>query len=133
MATNCIFKSNLDEVFKALGEKAETAMEECGMDAEYYAKRLCPVDTGRLRNSITHATNGNSGRTDYRDRNGNLYTGGSAKGDVDDYTVVIGTNVEYAQFVEHGTHSRAAKPFLKPAIADHKSHYVAVIQKYLED
>jgi hypothetical protein len=29
-------------------------LEKCGLVAEGYAKRLCPVDTGNLRNSITH-------------------------------------------------------------------------------
>lgn len=30
------------------------ALEKCGLTAEGYAKLLCPVDTGNLRNSITH-------------------------------------------------------------------------------
>ena len=30
------------------------AMETCGLVAEGYAKKLAPVDTGNLRNSITH-------------------------------------------------------------------------------
>ena len=29
-------------------------LEECGFTAEGYAKKLCQVDTGNLRNSITH-------------------------------------------------------------------------------
>lgn len=31
------------------------ALEVIGGQAEKYAKGLCPVDTGRLRNSITHS------------------------------------------------------------------------------
>lgn len=30
------------------------ALEKCGLTAEGHAKLLCPVDTGNLRNSITH-------------------------------------------------------------------------------
>lgn len=30
------------------------ALEKCGLIAEGYAKRMCPVDTGNLRTSITH-------------------------------------------------------------------------------
>lgn len=41
------------------------------------AKKRCPVDTGQLRQSITHEVEGNTG--------------------------VIGTNVEYAPYVEYGT------------------------------
>ena len=31
------------------------ALEKCGMVCEGYAKDLCPVQTGALRNSITHS------------------------------------------------------------------------------
>ncbi len=58
------------------------------------AKRLCPVDTGRLRASITHALN--------RD----------AKGLV----AYIGTNVAYAIFVELGTRYMRARSYLRPAL-----------------
>lgn len=54
------------------------ALEKCGLVAEGYAKRLCPVDTGNLRNSITHQVDG----------------GGDA--------VYIGTNSEYGAYVISG-------------------------------
>lgn len=34
------------------------ALEKCGLVGEGYAKQLCPVDTGNLRNSITHQVDG---------------------------------------------------------------------------
>lgn len=43
-----------DEVLEALNAACLKALEECGLVAEGYAKKLCPVDTGNLRNSITH-------------------------------------------------------------------------------
>ena len=51
-------KSYKDIFLGAMQEQLEAAFEECGSDAEYYAKRACPVDTGRLRNSITHEVDG---------------------------------------------------------------------------
>lgn len=51
------------------------ALEKCGLVAEGYAKMLCPVDTGNLRNSITHQVD--------------------AGGDV----CYIGSNSEYAAYV----------------------------------
>jgi hypothetical protein len=45
---------NSDEVVKALKQAILVALETCGLQAENYAKKLCPVDTGNLRNSITH-------------------------------------------------------------------------------
>lgn len=32
------------------------ALEKCGLIADGYAKKLCPVDTGNLRNSISSPT-----------------------------------------------------------------------------
>lgn len=58
------------------------------------ARRLCPVDTGRLRSSITHQV-----RTDPR--------GVVAR---------VGTNVVYAPFIELGTRFAEAQPFLRPAL-----------------
>lgn len=59
------------------------------------AKRRCPVDTGRLRASITHALE--------RDAGGLVGT--------------VGTDVEYAPFVELGTSRAQAQPYLRPALA----------------
>lgn len=70
-----VIKDNSDEFLKALPEQIEQALTAIGLTAESYAKQECPVDTGRLRNSITHA----------------VETGEQA--------VYIGSNVEYAAFV----------------------------------
>jgi len=57
------------------------------------AKGLCPVDTGRLRSSIT---------------SGLIEDGDTIAG-------VVGTDVEYAPYVELGTIRMDARPFLVPA------------------
>ena len=61
------------EVLEAVAEKLSVALEAVAMQAENYAKLLCPVDTGNLRNSISH--------------------------DSDEQSAVIGSNVEYAAYV----------------------------------
>lgn len=58
------------------------------------AKALCPVDTGRLRSSITYAL-GADGRGPFAD---------------------VGTNVTYGIFVELGTFRMSAQPYLLPAL-----------------
>lgn len=69
---------NSGEILKALEEKKKAALTGIGIQAEGFAKRLTPVDTGRLRNSITHAVRGDD--------------------------VYIGTNVQpYSVYVELGT------------------------------
>lgn len=82
--------------------------------------------TGRLRGSITYATK--------KDGSSPASPASSSDGvhsnDVnDDREVVIGTNVEYAQPVELGSSKVKARPFIKPAIQNHKDDY----KKILED
>lgn len=45
---------NTDEVKKAMENGIAASLEAVGMQAETYAKAKCPVDTGLLRNSLTH-------------------------------------------------------------------------------
>jgi hypothetical protein len=43
------------EWLSALAPALSRGLEQVGLAAEGHAKAKCPVDTGRLRNSITHA------------------------------------------------------------------------------
>lgn len=122
------------------------ALERCGMQAESYAKEelskpkahadgtIRPtVDTGMLRNSITYRV------------------------DPSEKCVYIGTNIEYAPYVElgtgkyyeggrqdpwvyqdeegrwHHTNGQRAQPYLKPSVADHKQTYKNIIKDELEN
>lgn len=105
------FLSRKKEALAALNPAAARALEICGGIAETYAKQLCPVDTGNLRNSITHAQQ-------------------------DERTEVIGTNVEYAPFVELGyVHTSGkkipARPYLRPAAEEHGAEYKYVFENEL--
>ena len=106
---NVQFTDNSKEVLEAMQQAAVRALEKCGLTAEGYAKKLAPVDTGNLRNSITH--------------------------EVDDGepAAYIGTNVEYAPYVCLGTIHMKAQPFLKPAVADHANEYRKIIEKELKN
>lgn len=72
------------------------------VDVETYAKENeIPVDTGRLRNSIhTEFIAGFGGQnpapTTYKDDSGNSFNGKLSAG-LDNNSVVVGTNLEYAQ------------------------------------
>lgn len=92
-------KDNTDETLSALEKAIENGLTAIGMTAEGHAKRKTPVDTGRLRNSITHAVK------------------------AEEKAVYIGTNVEYAPFVELGTVKMRERPFLKPAATEHTEEY----------
>ena len=95
------------ELFKnALPEQIAQALEAIGLIAEGYAKEKCPVDTGRLRNSISHAR--------------------------DDNAAYIGTNVEYAPYIELGTSRMKARPYLRPAAQDHTDEYKQMVKTALQ-
>ena len=49
-----VFNDYSAEVLEAMHDAVVRALERCGEQAEGYAKDLTPVDTGNLRNSITH-------------------------------------------------------------------------------
>lgn len=74
---------NLDKLISKLEKLNDVnqAMEQACILVENEAKIKCPVDNGLLRNSITH----------YIEDNPNELVG------------VVGTNVEYAPYVEFGT------------------------------
>lgn len=127
------FKDNSKAVLEAFQQAVEKGLEECGLVAEGYAKKLAPVDTGNLRNSISH------------------------KVDTDEPACYIGSNVEYAVYQEmgtgqyvtggrptpwvyqdakgnwHWTKGNPAKPFLKPAVADHAKEYRQIIEQELKN
>lgn len=105
--TDYELKDNSEEVKSAMTSALARALEKIGLVAEGYAKRLCPVDTGRLRNSITHA---DDGEAEY-----------------------IGTNVEYAPYVELGTSRTRAQPYLKPAVVDHSDEYKKIVEAEMQD
>ena len=54
MDDNFVFVDNSEVFKKKLNSAILAALERCGMQAEGYAKDLTPVDTGNLRNSISH-------------------------------------------------------------------------------
>lgn len=132
---NIQFTDNSKEVSEDIKAALLRGLEKIGLVAEGYAKKLCPVDTGNLRNSITHEV--------VEDEN----------------AVYIGTNNEYAAYVElgtgiyaeggggrptpwvyqdangnwHYTHGQKPQPFLKPAVTDHTDKYREIIKDAFEN
>lgn len=132
------FKSNRKEVEAEMRQAIEKALTMCGMTGERYAKenitKQKAVDTGNLRNSMTYRVA------------------------MDENAVYVGTNNEYAAYIELGTgaqntiggtpkpswvykgedgeYHRAfpqpARPYLKPAVADHAKEYNKIIEETLK-
>lgn len=136
MAISVTIEDHSKEFLEELKRRIPVALEECGLAAEGYAKRLCAVDTGLLRNSITHAVSGESPAiSSYSDTAGEQhgeYSGSAPAASGSEMAVYLGTNVEYAPYVEMGTRRTPAQPFIKPAVADHTSDYKRLIEKRLK-
>lgn len=100
---------NSEIVKEAMLRQLALGLKAVGMQAESHAKAGCPVDTGRLRNSITHVEDSNK--------------------------VIIGTNVEYAAKQEYGdfSHSVGGAHYLRNAAADHTSEYMQLIKDALSN
>ena len=103
-----IREDNARQIADAIDQALARALEEVGLVAEGYAKKACPVDTGRLSNSITHQVR------------------------PFEKSVYIGTNVEYAPYVELGTSRMKPQPFLRPAAADHEGTYKKIFESELK-
>lgn len=120
---------NAAEVLSELEQAKARALEIIGGKIESYAKGLVPVDTGTLRNSITHQVDGD--------------------------TVIVGSAVHYASYVELGTgkayspppewmennaerghglgnYNRNPKPYLRPAVENHIDEYKSVMENELK-
>ena len=101
------YKDNTDEVLSALEKAKKRGLEAIGLTAEGHAKKETPVDTGRLRNSISHAT--------------------------DDEAAYIGTNVEYAPYVELGARGRPGVHMLQRSASEHTDEYKQIMEDALKN
>lgn len=133
---------NLDKLLTKLENlktvSVEQAVNEACILVENDAKKRCPVDTGELRMSITHEIEETSEKRT---------------------TGAVGTNLEYAPYVEFGTgifsslgngrqdrwsykdakgewHStigQQPQPYLHPALDDNREEVKKLIQKKIEE
>ena len=80
-------------------------LEVIGGFVEGAARLLCPADTHNLERSLTH------------------------KVIAEDQSVIIGSPVEYAPFVELGTYKMEAQPYLRPAVLDNKQEIMKILKQ----
>lgn len=140
-----------------LGANTDKVLDEALMKAgalvEGDAKDMCVTDTGRLKNSIHTKLGGVADSYNYKDNNDNEFSGNlSNLGEV--HTVSVGTNVEYAAYVECGTgkqgeaspsppkypdasyredwEGQEAQPFLWPALQQNKENVQEIIKDELK-
>ncbi len=98
----------LPELQAQLRRQASAAIRKAAYDIEAHAKAVVPVDTGNLKNSIQTTME-------------------------NDLTAIVGTHVEYAPYVEYGTHRMAARPYLGPAAEAVRPGFEAAMKGLLDD
>ena len=101
------FKDNTDEVLSAFERAKKRGLEAIGLTAEGHAKKITPVDTGRLRNSIAHA--------------------------VESDAAYIGTSTSYAPFVELGARGRKGVHMLQRAASEHTDEYRRLMEDSMKN
>lgn len=88
-----------DSLPLAVKNRVREVVKGIALAVQKDAKERCPVDTGRLRSSI-HVL--------FRD---------------DEMGAEVGTNVNYAGYVEFGTSRMRARPYMFPAAEEQQDHY----------
>lgn len=96
-----------EEITDGIKAAIQRALVRLGLECESYAKDLCHVITGRLRNSITNYVEGDA--------------------------VYVGSNVEYAQDEEEGTSRRPPHPYLRPAAENHMDEWRRIVEDELKN
>lgn len=96
------FKDNSLLLMWHLYRGMKNGLDAIGNRAATYARLDTPVDTGRLRNSITYKVKGKE--------------------------AYIGTNVEYAPYVELGARGRPGVYMLRNAATNHSEEYKGLLE-----
>ena len=125
---NVTIKSNKEEVLKATEEAIERALTLVGIEWQGDASALGPVVTGRLMGSINYATVKGHGQG----KSPATADDSAPKATPKEHTVVVGTNVEYAQKIEEGG---AKEPrhshFLRNSLTNNSEKYKKIIESEL--
>lgn len=128
--------SHKDKCEEELASAIAEGLYSCAEAAMTYAKTAVAVDTGRLRNSITGAVN--QPQKGLVQTAPNTYGGETAV--KEDYAVLampsensmaIGTNVEYAQYIELGHSKQSPNGFLGIALSEHLPEYKNLLESAL--
>lgn len=108
MAAKIVIKYNrLPQIAEHLPEAVSAIVRKAAFDVEANAKAVVPVDTGKLKNSISSEF-----PTPTR--------------------AIIAPHTEYAHFVEYGTRRQRAKPYMRPAAEKVKAAFFEACRRLEE-
>jgi len=116
---------NTNKVLSEIDKRLVSKLGKASLMVERKAKELCPVLTGTLRRSIISNWYGAKGTRSVswphrlrkvKGKKVRINAGKTEISPQDEKKAVIGTNVEYAPYIELGTSKMAAQPYLVPAL-----------------
>ena len=129
------FEDNSESVKKDIADSVAIGLTECAIQLEGEIALRTPVDTGHLRNSISFIAplassldekdSCYTGKPGTRVHKGQTRPGkcreeehpGRLQGSADMKTAYVGTNVEYAEYVEYGTKRMKAQPYMRTGLS----------------
>ncbi|BDR64424.1 HK97-gp10 family putative phage morphogenesis protein [Clostridium tetani] len=97
--------NNIRQVKQVLNKAMGDSLNELGIMATTNTQAITPVDTGKLRRSITYKT------------------------DSQNLKVYIGTNIQYAINVHEGTSKQKANPFISNGIKETQPSIRNILKK----
>lgn len=103
MITLKVTRNDFAKIAATLTPELAVVVTTTALEVEAAAKGRVPVKTGNLRRSIHMEP-------------------------VDRTHALVGTDVEYAPYVEYGTRKMAARPYLTPAVELSRARFVAAVR-----
>ena len=95
------YKKTLAKMLRETESRLYEVSKDFGVTVEREAKMRAAVDTGHMRASIGH----------------------EVQSDSDGIVILVGTEVNYAIYVEKGTQFMDAQPFIEPAFKNNLSQF----------
>jgi len=137
--------NNTEQIIEDVHDRALVALDAAGLQAATLSKRELQksperIDTGLLRNSITHAVCGKAPAIGAyhadspkkgRESAGSYAGTAPAASDPAQPFVLVGTNVEYAIYVHEGTMHMRANRFIANAMRTNSGEFEQIMKKVL--
>jgi HK97 gp10 family phage protein len=120
------FGSAMGRALYAIGVEAQGDVVKYMSKPDFTGRDI--VDTGRLRGSISFVTP--DAESGVYDNNADSSDALSGKGE--ENTVIIGTNVEYANYVNNGTRKQRARKFMENGIEPNWDKYQKIAKDIFE-
>lgn len=99
-------KNKLNQLSKSFQTVIKISVTAAALLVHGDATRLAPVDTGRLRSSLTYIT--------------------------EDNAAIVGTDVEYAKKMEYGGSRQAPNGYLRPALYNNIDKINSIFSKQIK-